>query len=485
MKKSIVLILSVCLFVCSLFSLSGCERKNDRSVYNLDLTFNEQQMTVNGRLNFEWLNDTENVLSYLQFNAFGNAFRSGAEYFPATNAQLANAVHKGFDYGSMTVNSVTHNDKPLAFELGGTDKTFLTVQLGQEIYPDERFDIVIDYELKLPKIAHRTGFSDNTVNLGNCYPTLAVYDNGFYECLYYNYGDPFYSNVADYNVTLSAPKNYVVASSGTLVSSETEQSNTVNRYTLENARDFAMVLSTKFKVLSEKVGEVDVNYYYFNDQTPNVSLEYAVNAVKTFENLFGKYAYPSLAVVETDFLQGGMEYPGLVYISSGLDATSYREVVVHETAHQWWYAGVGNNEIEHAFLDEGLVEYSVVTFFENNPQYNQTREEMMQVVDDTYKTYYNVLSRLDKGINTVMNRALKDFNSEYEYVSVAYIKGCLFFDNLRESVGDKRFFDGLKKYYENYCFKNATPDDFASIFTKSGAIPESYFENWFNGKVIM
>jgi len=33
-------------------------------------------------------------------------------------------------------------------------------------------------------------------------------------------------------------------------------------------------------------------------------------------------------------------------------------VTVHEAGHQFWYAIVGNNEFEHAWMDEGLNTYS-------------------------------------------------------------------------------------------------------------------------------
>ena len=37
-----------------------------------------------------------------------------------------------------------------------------------------------------------------------------------------------------------------------------------------------------------------------------------------------------------------------------LDNPSLSDTVVHEVAHQWWYAMVGNNQYLHAFLDESL-----------------------------------------------------------------------------------------------------------------------------------
>src|SRR5699024_3207279 len=80
-----------------------------------------------------------------------------------------------------------------------------------------------------------------------------------------------------------------------------------------------------------------------------------------------KYPYSQFSVVEADFYIGGMEYPNLVMIDQSLysdDSEEYLELVtVHETAHQWWYGVVGNNQIEEAWLDEGLTEYSTLLYY--------------------------------------------------------------------------------------------------------------------------
>ena len=54
-------------------------------------------------------------------------------------------------------------------------------------------------------------------------------------------------------------------------------------------------------------------------------------------------------VVKTNFVHGGMEYPCMVTISdSYTDEFDIAKVISHEIAHQWWYAVVGNNEINES-----------------------------------------------------------------------------------------------------------------------------------------
>ena len=48
----------------------------------------------------------------------------------------------------------------------------------------------------------------------------------------------------------------------------------------------------------------------------NIYQETSVKALKFFNELIGKYSYPTLSVVEANFVHGGMEFPNLVYISN-------------------------------------------------------------------------------------------------------------------------------------------------------------------------
>ena len=63
-----------------------------------------------------------------------------------------------------------------------------------------------------------------------------------------------------------------------------------------------------------------------------------------------------------------MEYPTLVMIDQSLynekDKFLLEYVIAHETAHQWWYSVIGNDEISEPWLDEALTEYSTVLYFE-------------------------------------------------------------------------------------------------------------------------
>ena len=44
----------------------------------------------------------------------------------------------------------------------------------------------------------------------------------------------------------------------------------------------------------------------------------------------------------------GMESPGLIWIPFGVGSANLRYLVTHETAHQWFYGLVGNDQARAA-----------------------------------------------------------------------------------------------------------------------------------------
>lgn len=467
----------------------GCADKNTaRSSYEISCEFAENTLTGSEKVIF--YNSTENTFSVLKFNLFGNAFRKDAKYSPINRSHYSQSYPQGVSYGGMDVVNVTGKGEKVPTELEysicGVDQNILEVKLDKEVFPNETYEVNIEFILNLASVVARTGANANTVNLANFYPILCgIQDGGFYECTYYSFGDPFFSDCADYIVTLTAEEKYTVATSGKVVESVNANGKTTSAYKLDNARSFAMVLSSKFDVLTDSSTGTEINYYFYADKTPEQSLKTAILSVKCFNDTFGEYPYPTFSVVETEFVQGGMEFPALVMISSGLEEKAYMEVIVHETAHQWWQTVVGNNEVECGFLDEGLAEYSVVVFYERNAEYGFTRQDLINSAEKTYKTFCSVYDKIFGDVDTTMIRSLKDFSSEYEYVNIAYVKPCVMYDCLRQTLGEEKFFKGLKEYYKAYKFKNADPYSIVGTYEKLGADVDGFFESFYNGKAVL
>ncbi len=484
MKKFTFILAFFLIFACA--NLYACKSEEDAGL-QYEITCELSGNVLKGVEKVTYRNDGENVDKQLAFNLHANAFRKGAKY-PAISKQNEHyAYYNGESYGEIEITKVTsEKGDDLEFNIGGIDQNILFVNLQTELYPNERCSIIIEYILTLPNAIARTGITERTINLASFYPVLCGKVNGeFYECVYYSNGDPFYSDVADYKVTLTLDKNKVVASSGEHISQKENGDKKTSVYQIKKARNFCFVISNEYNVITDTIDGVTINYYFYNDSESKESLQVAKKALKLFNEKFCPYPYKTYSVCQTEFLEGGMEFTALTMISDSLESPAYKEVIAHETAHQWWQTIVGNNEIEYGFLDESLAEYSVVMFYENYAEYGYTREGLMESAIKTYKTFCTVQDKLFNKVDTKMIKSLKDFNSEFEYVSIAYVKGAIMHDYVRKSIGDELYFKGLKRYIEDNKYKNATPGNLVGSFEKIGADTNGVFESFFNGSVIL
>ena len=146
--------------------------------------------------------------------------------------------------------------------------------------------ISIEFSEKLPQSPMRYGYYDDTFNYGNWYPVLCpIEDDGkAVKSVYSANGDPFYSECADYVVTLEVPQYQRLATSGKILSKDDiSPIKSVYKIEGENIRDFAFVLSEKFDVISKKIDDTIVySYYYSSEDIGRKMLNYATQALSFF-----------------------------------------------------------------------------------------------------------------------------------------------------------------------------------------------------------
>jgi len=493
MKKKISNFLFLVL-IC--FSLSiiffGCNKLDKISKnltnYNLSLSFKDESKTLNGHEIVDYINSTDVVLDEIWFHLYPNAFLLDAKTKPVSNLYKLKAYPNGENPGKIDVKKVKVENNEQDVVIADPDKETLIVKLNDSLYPDERVVIEIDFNVLLPNCLHRFGYGDNTYNFGNFYPVACIYENGQFQCdAYGNNGDPFYSDMANYNVSIKYENDFTLASSG--VQNETiEQDGTkITNILASSVRDFAFVMSKKFNVISGQADNTTVFYYYYKDDYPQDSLKAGIDSILTFSNTFGEYPYSSYSIVETNFIHGGMEYPNLVYISDDTSSKEeYINVIVHETAHQWWYNLVGSNACEFAWLDEGLTEYSTLMFYNKNKDYNVDTEKSLKNSLSNYVLFSDIFKSVYGSFDGRMSKNVNTFKGDMEYVYVTYVKGVLFFDNLNSLVGTKKFEKSLNLYFKENSYKNARPENLISAFEKvCKQNLEGFFDSWINDKIVL
>jgi hypothetical protein len=464
--------------------ISSCKKEEQaHSRYEINAEYMPKSSTLTGTVKVTFENVIDNEISLLKFQLYPNAYRENALYSPVSKAAHGAAYYDGESFGEMVISSV---NGAKSWEVMGEDENILYAYLERSLFPGDKVVLDIGFMVKLAKTKHATGICPKTVNLGNFFPILCgIKNGGFAENVYYDVGDPFYSDYADYTLVLKTPKDYVVASSGELVGERTLESKKEHTMSLTNARNFAVVLSQNYRVEERDFGEKTLLYYYYADDNVDKTMGIIEDSFSYYEKTFGEYPYSTYSVAQTGLCCAAMEFPAISFLSDGLNEKEKVRAVAHETAHQWWYAAVGSDSVENAWQDEGVAEYSALTFFEEYEKYDVEREAAVAEALKEYRSYYDVYGSVLGRADTRMTRHLKEFISEYEYQCLSVNKAVVMLDTLRKSVGDEKFFAALKKYYANNRFKNATPADFIAAFERCGLDVGGFFDSFLNGKGIL
>ena len=494
MKKFLSLLFLIVFCYFSTFSLSGCSKSEVEKVsknltsYSISANFNDDLKQISATETIVFYNNTDTELEYLCLHLYPRAFREGAAVKPYTSLTAATCFPNGINFGDLVVLKVRVNAETKDFELIGEDEDILKINFGFKLTRKKSIQIEIDFNLIIPNSTHRFGWFDENVNLGNWYPIVCGFENGQFDMSpYYATGDPFYSELANYEVELEYPEKYLLVSTGKINTTKNNGKN-ISKISAKSVRDFAMCLASNSKITSTKTGKTEV-IYMSEKQEENTEkyLEISKKAIEYFSSIFGKYPYNTISVVKTPFIYGGMEYPNVVFISNSIDnEEEFLKVIVHEIAHQWWYGVVGNNEVKEAWLDESLSEYSTALFFEHNQEYGISYDEFVNEALSSYLLYVDVIQTLRGDVNTKMNLAVNEYQNDYEYSYMVYVKGVIMFDSLKNMVGEKSVVAGLKKYYESNKFNNATTEDFFVAFeTACHKDLKNYFDGFLNGTTII
>ncbi len=461
--------------------LSGCANGGkERTKYTLSASYDCDSQTLTAEMTADVIPSFET--DTLEFQLWANAYREGAKYRPVSELFSDSAYYDGESFGAIAVKSV---EGAQSFEIAGEDENILAVKFASPLAAGAHAAVTVNFEVRLAKVNHRLGVTESGVNLSGFYPVLCATEQGaFKECVYSSNGDPFVSEIADYDVTLTVPEKYELITGFPAQESETDGKRTYH-VRAEGVRDIAFVLGEGYQCAAGEEGGVPVSYYYKTDSDPQLALDAACRSLAFYGEKFGTYEYPAYTVVETGFVYGGMEFPALSMIATDLTAVETPVVVAHETAHQWWYSMVGSNQYDCAWQDEGLAEFSCALFLDKYPEYGMTYRDFVTQSERAYRAFYSVTSQLDGEADTTMNRALVAYSGEYEYRNIAYDKGVILFDRVLGVTGEKKFMRALKNYHGDFSGKIATYDDLVGSFEGAGANVRALFASFVEGKCVI
>jgi len=179
-------------------------------------------------------------------------------------------------------------------------------------------------------------------------------------------------------------------------------------------------------------------------------LDAAQAQLQLLGGLIGPYRYAELDLVDAPGAFGGIEYPGLVYL--GTIGTSWMiEPIVHEVAHQWFYAMIGDDQLREPWLDEAAATYMTALYYEDAVSTGRGTGFLSDL---------RSLVRQQADPDLPIGMPVDGYGSENEYAVFVYFKGALFFDALRNRLGESGFRSFLQSYYREELYRIAEAADF-------------------------
>jgi len=342
-------------------------------------------------------------------------------------------------------------------------KGLMRIPLADELVPGDSIIFHIEFVITVPTLGGDFyygifGYNNGILSLAHAYPTILVYnERGWNNQTPDLDGDPLFSDISFYLVSVDAPSELTLVASGVAVNRRITADRQQVLYADGPARDFYLVAGTDLAKLSDHVGETTFSIYApgGSSQFAQSTLKTAENAVDDFSHRYGSYPYTEFKIVPIETSAGGVEFPGMTAVAENVYNTgNFLEViVVHEVAHQWFYNLVGNETQLQPWLDESLAQFVTCQYFldEYGTQAEQSCQDEMQSnwdgVDDQ---------------KIPIGKPVSDYTSG-EYVAIIYGRGPLFFFTLRQEIGQAAFDSLMHDYATTFAWDIATAEGFKKL----------------------
>jgi hypothetical protein len=238
-----------------------------------------------------------------------------------------------------------------------------------------------------------------------------------------NHGDPFVTPVSpSVKLRVETDRKLVIASTADRV--RVSADGLTQWFEATNVRDVTVTAAPDFRTRSLLVGAVRVRYYYRSSANAATILDAAGDAVRAYQSRLGGYPYKVFKVVQSAGGYG-MESPGLIWIPYGMGSANLRYLVSHETAHQWFYGLVGNDQARQPFADEAAADF------------------MAREITGTRRGSRCSTAPLDRTIYSYSSTC---------YYEVVYIQGGNLINEARRRMGSTAFWAAMRRYVADHRF---------------------------------
>jgi hypothetical protein len=479
--------------------------------YMLNATMKDDPKTphLEGEGTLHYSNNSSDTLHEVYFHLYWNLFTKGSYGEKAPNRD--HSEDDSYDLEGITIKKFAQQlssgpeDDLSSLEI---DNTIMHLRLRKPIPPGGERTFTFEWIGQLPNYGIRStwGYHDNGARnfaTAQWYPQVCVYDqHGWHPDQYIGMGE-FYSDYGMYDVTLNLPQSLgTVVSTGYQTNPEIltaevrerlqfakthpdsiihiadhsrdsvdENSNAVLtwKFHADSVRDFAWCADEAY-IWDATYANGTMHHALYWDYSRGLwareGAKIAKHTIQFDSKLAGQYLYPNLFMCET--YEGGMEYPGLVFIGAykgdGRDHDA-QQTMMHEIGHQWYPMMMGSNETDYGYMDEGFNTFITTLAQEAYyGRYNNSYDPGGQFNDDERASNYRWAWYEDaSGLSEPAETKADLFLSYHSYAVATYgITNNVFF-MLRYVMGDTAFAHFLHAYYDRWHLGHPYPDDLRAV----------------------
>jgi hypothetical protein len=250
------------------------------------------------------------------------------------------------------------------------------------------------------------------------------------------HGDPFVTVVSpSVVVTLDSDVKVQWATSGRQVGS----SGSSRTFRAQNVRDFNFTAARDYRVRTGTALGGRVRIKVLTRTLPSATLmTWARRALERFDDRIGRYPYPTYVVAESSHGAIAMESPALTWIPAHTPRSTLPFLVTHETAHQWFYGVVGNDQVEDPFFDEAMAEMLARSWLGFRSSRCATKALDLSIYQYSPSCYYEQV----------------------------YIQGSNFLNELRKDMGSTAFWSVVRTFWRNHRYENVTTRQLLQAFRR-------------------
>ncbi len=472
--------------------------------YNIDVTVTPNTRKIVGEESVIFKNNSPDVLSEIVIRLYYDVFKKGNVRDISVNEE---DIGEGVNIKELIVNGENYDmtNNAIVRRYG----TNLSITLAEPLNSGSEVTLSFQWEQKVPlTTAGRAGVIDSTsFFIAYWYPQVAVYDDVFgWDRINYRLGnDEFYNNLANFDVNITAPDNFIIWATGTLENSSAVfpskiheryskaktstdlikvvtkeditalklKSNTWN-YKATEVSDFAFAMSDHFlwDAISQKVSGNDVlistAYPMAKEEDfAEVTLLQQKTLKHFSEDIPGvPYPYPAFTTV-IGSTESGMEFP-MMANNNGPSI----DVTIHEMFHTYFPMYVRTNEKRFAWMDEGWAEFITALV---------THKYFLEE-GNTASLYSNFTLDVQSSIGTIddLPAVISSQFTGNNYSYQSYFLPAFTYSLLYEHFGEEKFLKIFKEYIHRWAMKSPTPYDFFYTFEDiSGEDLSWLWEPWY------